>query len=628
MKQQSLLNLNRQQREAVLYTDGPALIVAGPGSGKTRVLTQKIAYLIGEKGVDPEKILGVTFTNKAAQEMKERIAKIIDQEEGLGDSPFWIGTFHSTCAKILRRDGAAIGIPPSFVIYDESDQKKLIKDLMEKLYLHQERFSPTSVVAAISNAKCELLDHGTYTSYAEGFFHETVAEIYPQYQKALRQAKALDFGDLIAETVRLFREERDILERWQEQFHYILVDEYQDTNRAQYIFVKFLVDKHQNICVVGDMSQAIYSWRGADFRNILRFERDYPQTKIFNLSQNYRSTKTIITAARKLIENNKTHIPLNLWTKNREGKPIVLFAAENELDEAFYLSQTIVAQLNPTSQNGKTSPRFWKDFSVLYRTNAQSRVIEEVFIRQGIPYLLVGGVRFYERKEIKDVLAYLRLLLNFKDVLYRKRVEKIGKRRFQAFQKLLEDEKLLTEVPIKILDAVLEKTGYLQYLDDGTEKGLSRIENVKELRSVATSFDSLSNFLEHVSLVDLNDSIKTIKRPIPPMIGSPHHPQDAVTLMTLHAAKGLEFPVVFITGMEEGLLPHNRSMHTKEELEEERRLAYVGLTRAKEEVHVTYARERLFFGSRSQAVPSRFLSEIGEEHFLYHLPQRGIKDEV
>lgn len=614
MEPRSLLNLNQEQREAVIHTDGPILVVAGPGSGKTRVLTQKIAYLIEEKGVKPKAILGVTFTNKAAEEMKERVAKLIYQSSEKSTNQTWIGTFHATCAKILRRDGPRIGIPSSFVIYDEGDQRALIKKLMEKSSLHRERISPSAVATAISNAKSELLSPEDYTSHAEGFFHEMVAEIYPEYQEALHRAKALDFDDLIAKTVLLFREEQEVLERWQERFHYILVDEYQDTNHAQYVFIKLLSNKYQNICAVGDMSQAIYSWRGADFRNILRFERDYPQVRIFHLSRNYRSTKTILAAAKNLIEKNQAHIPLDLWTRNQGGNPLVLYEATNELDEAFYVSQTIAAKLS--------MPRLtWQDFAVLYRTNAQSRVIEEVFIRASVPYILVGGVKFYERREIKDVLAYLRLLLNPQDTIGRERVEKIGKRRFQAFQELLEDKQLLARAPIQILDTVLEKTDYLDYLNDGTEKGLSRIDNVKELRSVATSFGSLSEFLEHVSLVDLNDSIKALDRPVPPITRSPYHQHNAVTLMTLHAAKGLEFPVVFIVGIEEGLLPHIRSMDTREELEEERRLTYVGLTRAKEELHLTYARERLFFGSRSEALPSRFLTEIGKEHFLHHLPQ-------
>lgn len=645
----SLLNLNQEQREAVVHTDGPILIVAGPGSGKTRVLAHKVAYLIERNKAQLDELLTVTFTNKAAGEMRERVNRLLGNQvtrKARSRSPnypvtqlpnMWIGTFHATCAKILRRDGSAIGIPPSFVIYDVNNQQTLVKKVMEKLNLQRERLGPAGAVAAISKAKCELLSSEDYASRTLGDFQRAIAMIYAEYQKALRRGSALDFGDLIAEAVRLFRERPTILEHWRERFRYILVDEYQDTNHAQYAFIKLLSAKHQNICAVGDMAQAIYSWRGADFRNILRFERDFPQAKVFRLSRNYRSTKTILSAAKNLIEKNWTHVPLDLWTENREGKPIVLYEAENELDEAAYVSQIITAQLpvcrsteeprTLCSSKGageeSASPRQainhqYRNFAVLYRTNAQSRVIEEVFIRAGIPYILVGGVKFYERREIKDVLAYLRLLLNPGDAISRERVIKIGKGRFKAFQELLGDERLSAQPPIQILDAVLEKTGYLDYLDNGTEEGLSRIDNVKELRSVATSFELLSEFLEHVSLVDLNDSLKLSGRLRPRRIRSSGH-RNAVTLMTLHAAKGLEFPVVFIVGMEEGLLPHSRSMDTRDELEEERRLTYVGLTRAKEELHLTYAKERLFFGSRSQALPSRFLSEIGEEHFLYHL---------
>lgn len=616
MELTSLENLNPEQHAAVTHTEGPTLIVAGPGSGKTRVLTQKIAYLIETEKAQPQEILAVTFTNKAAAEMQERVSKLLDnqtrlparQATELPNNQIWIGTFHATCAKILRRDGRAIGIPPSFVIYDESDQRSLIKKIMEKLNLQQERLSPTGVSAAISAAKRELTEPENYSSPTANPFFEAVAEIYPDYQRALRQANALDFDDLITEVIRLFDKHKDILETWQDRFRYILVDEYQDTNRAQYLFVKLLSAKHRNICVVGDMSQAIYSWRGADFRNILRFERDFGSTQVFHLPTNYRSTKTILSAAKKLIENNRTHISLDLKTENEKGSPIIAYEAGNELDEANYIAQSILAQ-------PKAPAHLWRDFAVLYRTNAQSRILEEVFVRAGLPYVLVGGTKFYERREIKDILAYLRFLLNQEDIASRERIEKIGKRRFRDFRKLAKEGKLANQPPIRTLDAVLEETNYFDYLDDGTEEGLSRIDNVKELRSVAAPFGSLAEFIEHVALVDLNDSVKSPGRPT---IKSASGQYDAVTLMTLHAAKGLEFPVVFIAGVEEGLLPHSRSMDTQDELEEERRLTYVGITRAKKELQLTYTRERLLFGSRSQSLPSRFLAEIGDEHFLYH----------
>jgi len=644
MESRSLANLNQEQCEAVRHTEGPTLIVAGPGSGKTRVLTQKIAYLIETEKAQPDEILAVTFTNKAAQEMQERVEKLLTK--GLKLTTYrpaqpWIGTFHATCAKILRRDGQTIGISPSFIIYDEGDQRRLLKKLIEKTVgpsdLSRGRLSPAGVGNAIEAAKRELIGPQEYSISSGSPFFETVAKIYPEYQRALRKANALDFGDLIAETVRLFRENTAALRRWQNRFRYLLVDEYQDTNHAQYIFVKLLSAKHRNVCVVGDMAQAIYSWRGADFRNILRFEQDFSPVKVFRLPQNYRSTKTILAAAKNLIENNRTHIPLDLRTENEEGNPIVVYEARNELDEASYIVRTInnrpqrpqirapkptlsaspltKASVAETSKQSTISGNY-SNFAVLYRTNAQSRVIEEAFIRAGIPYLLVGGTKFYERREIKDILAYLRLLLNPEDLISRERAEKIGKRRLAAFDELPSQSGLLRQPAMKILDTVLKKTAYLDYLDDGTEEGLARIDNVKELRSVASSFDSLTNFLEHVSLVDLNDNVKPSNHPGARSTDR----RNAVTLMTLHAAKGLEFPIIFIAGVEEGLLPHSRSMDSRDELEEERRLTYVGITRAKKEVHLTHTQERLLFGSRSQSVPSRFLSEIGDEYLCYHSP--------
>ncbi|GMR19351.1 MAG: DNA helicase PcrA [Patescibacteria group bacterium] len=607
-----LSGLNPVQKEAVAYTAGPSLVVAGPGSGKTRVLTHKIAYLIKKRGVGAENILAVTFTNKAAEEMRERVLRLLEnwrteKSEVFSDPPapnIWIGTFHATCAKILRKDGQPIGVPISFVIYDENDRRNLIKTILKEMGISGGRFSPAAISAAISNAKNELINPEEYGALAEGYFQETVGEIFPRYQKKLKEANALDFDDLLSESVRLLKGQRKVLSRWQDRFHHILVDEYQDTNRAQYALVQLLSQRHQNLTVVGDMSQAIYSWRGADFRNILRFEKDYPQAQVFHLAQNYRSTKNILGAAKALIEHNRTHISLDLQTQNGEGLPIVLYAAENELDESFYISSQITAMLAEKKANS------FSDFAVLYRTNAQSRALEETFMRTGLPYILIGGVKFYERKEIKDVLAYLRLLANPKDSVSRKRAEKIGKRRLQKFTQWADAEVLNLE-PVQILDQILERTGYLDYLDDGTREGQSRIENVKELRSVATGFNALPRFLEHVALVQPTDRLPT---------RALNRSSDSVTFMTLHAAKGLEFPTVFITGLEEGLLPHSRSMGSPEEVEEERRLCYVGITRAQKNLHLCFAHERLFFGSRATSTPSRFLTEIGDEHLVYHLP--------
>lgn len=592
--------LNPTQTAAARYSSGPSLVVAGPGSGKTRVLTHKIANLIQNEHVSPEKILAVTFTNKAAEEMRERVFQLINQPL----KQTWMGTFHSVCARILRRDGKTLGIPSTFLIYGENDQKDLIKEILKNNGMAGERFSPGAVLAAISQAKNEMVGAEEYPTMAEGPFQELVAEIYPLYQAKLRSARGLDFDDLLVETVRLLEKEPAILARWQKGFEHILVDEYQDTNRVQYLLVRLLSQSHHNLTVVGDMSQAIYSWRGADFRNILRFQQDYPKAQIFHLAQNYRSTKRILLAARSLIEHNRTHIPLELWTDNEEGTPVVLYAADNELDEAFYISSQIGALLT------KGAAKHFADFSVLYRTNAQSRVLEEVFMRGGIPYLLVGGVEFYERREVKDLLAYLRLLHNPADSVSRQRLEKVGKRRLLRFEEA-DRARISVLPPAEMIRQILKITNYLTYLNNGGEEGQSRVENVQELVSVAASFGSLAEFLEHVALVQPTDRLPT---------RSANIRRDAVTLMTLHAAKGLEFPHVFITGLEEGLLPHSRSMGSSDEIEEERRLCYVGMTRAGRQLHLSFARERLLFGSRSESLPSRFLNEIGDENLLFHLP--------
>jgi DNA helicase-2/ATP-dependent DNA helicase PcrA len=521
-----------------------------------------------------------------------------------------MGTFHSVCARILRRDGPEIGIPASFVIYDENDQRDLIKEILKTIGRGEERFSPPAVSAAISQAKNEMIDPEEYQEMAEGNFQQAIAEIYPIYQEKIRNSGGLDFDDLLLETARLFQERPPVLARWQKSFRHVLVDEYQDTNRVQYLLVRLLSKTHHNLTVVGDMSQAIYSWRGADFRNLLRFQQDYPQAEVFHLAQNYRSTKRILLAARSLIENNRTHIPLELWTDNEEGLPVVLYAADNELDEAFYLSTQISALLSAGNA------RHFADFAVLYRTNAQSRVLEEVFMRGGIPYLLIGGTKFYERKEVKDILAYLRLLLNPQDHLSRERAEKVGKRRLANLDSQTR-ENLVSLTPSQLIQKILQLTEYLNYLDDGSEEGQSRVENVKELSSVAASFGSLPEFLEHVALVQPTDRLPS---------QTTRFRKDAVSLMTLHSAKGLEFPYVFITGLEEGLLPHARSLGSNEEIEEERRLCYVGVTRAKKQLHLCFARERLLFGARSESLPSRFLNEIGEENLLLHLPSGGMAD--
>jgi len=584
--------LNPSQKEAVAQTEGPILILAGPGSGKTRCLAYKIAFLIREKGINPNQILGVTFTNKAANEMRERVQKL--SENPKQKFP-WIGTFHAICAKILRRDGKYIDIPPNFLIYDEADQIQLLKKVLKKIDLNEQKINPQAVLNAISSAKNELVSPDTYATLASGFFQETVSRLYPEYQKALTQNNALDFDDLIMKTIEIFEKNPSILNYWRNCFQHLLVDEYQDTNKAQYVFSKLLAGSKQNICVVGDPGQSIYAWRGADIRNILQFKADYPKAKIIRLEQNYRSTQTIIEAASSLIQHNISHPKLALWTENLVGESIKIVEALDEEKEAHFLSREIAFD-----------DRQFSDFAVLYRTNAQSRVIEEVFLKTKIPYTILGGTRFYERKEIKDILAYLRLFVNPHDSVSLGRAEKVGKHRLGRILELQKEINPNQASPLEILDQVLAVSQYLEMLKDKTEEGESRIENVKELRSVATDFHSLADFLENVALVQQEYLPDTGK-----LLGSASN--NVVKLMTLHTAKGLEFPIVFIVGFEEGLLPHSRSLIDKLELEEERRLCYVGLTRAKEKVYFTHAQRRLFFGSTSFNEVSRFLDELPAE---------------
>ncbi|MBI2338359.1 UvrD-helicase domain-containing protein, partial [Candidatus Daviesbacteria bacterium] len=623
----SLLDdLNPQQQEAVKAIEGPCLILAGAGSGKTRVLTYRVAYLISQKGIPPENICVLTFTNKAAGEMVERIKKLLlTTNYQLPTTPI-MGTFHSFCAKILRREGKVLGLPPGFAIYDEGDALDAVKEAMENLNIPVKKVSPYAVRSTISGAKNELISSLEYPQYARGFFQETVAKIYLEYQKILEKNYALDFDDLLLYVIKLFKTDPAILVRYQIQFRYILIDEYQDTNPAQYLISKYLANRHKNICVVGDASQSIYSFRGADFRNIVNFQKDYPGTKVFNLEQNYRSTQNILDAAHAVISKNKSHPILKLWTDKDGGEKIEVVEVRNEIEESLFILSTIKPPLS--------------NHVVLYRTNAQSRSLEEQFLKAGIPYKLIGGVSFYQRREIKDMLAYLRLLQNPKDSVSLKRAEKIGKGRLARILEL--QSAILTRLSaggseggegsldsfqnksgdssgrnldpqndnggvttLELLDRILQVTGYLAYLDDGTEEGKMRVENVKELRSVAEEFPDLVEFLENVALVE-NGNIPNHKR-------QTINGQDAVTLMTLHSAKGLEFPVVFIVGMEEGLFPHSRSMLDMRELEEERRLCYVGITRAKEKLYLTYTRQRLYFGQRSNNLVSRFLSDIPKE---------------
>ncbi len=590
MNNNLLKDLNPEQTDAVLQTDGPIIILAGAGSGKTRVLTSKVLYLMLEKKIPAESILCVTFTNKAAGEMKERILSHLKNSK----AP-WVSTFHSLCAKILRIDGEGIGFSSKFVIYDTQDQVEVLKEAMSRLSISIKDFKPFSVHATISQAKNELIPAEEYSRYARGYFQETVAKIYPVYQAILKENDALDFDDLIQQTIRLFKEREDVLSKYQNRFEYVLIDEYQDTNRAQYMLTSFLSAKHKNICVVGDFSQSIYSWRGADYRNLMRFKDDFEGTRTFSLERNYRSTQIILDAASTIVSKNMSHPVLKLWTKNPQGEEVEIYESFSEQDEAEFIIRKII-EMNIKNLN---------EVAVLYRTNAQSRVLEEVLLHHSVPYLLIGGIRFYERKEIKDVLSYLRLIDNPKDMVSYKRAQKLGKGRLQKFfeyQKKEIDSGQVGNKTIDILDGILKATGYIDLYDDKIPEERMRLENIKEMRSVAISFPDLTDFLENVSLVEQEYSSDTQKG----------EEKNAITLMTLHAAKGLEFPFVFMIGMEEGLFPHSRSLMDKGELEEERRLCYVGMTRAKEKLFLTHAKRRLFFGQRTMNKVSRFIVELPE----------------
>lgn len=594
MQTDFLKELNKEQLEAVKHKDGPMIILAGAGSGKTRVLTYKVIYLI-EQGVDPSNILMVTFTNKAANEMKERMQKFFHDKEKF-ELPT-ISTFHALCAKILRIDGERIGIPRNFLIYDEQDQKDAIKEAFEILGISLKEYKPASVLGNISSAKNELISESEYPQYARGHFQEIVAKTYVVYQKILKENGALDFDDLILKTIELFRKEPEVLKKYQHRFMYVLVDEYQDTNHAQYLLTKMLSGRWNNVCVVGDFSQSIYSFRGADFLNLAKFKEDFKNVKTFSLSQNYRSTQKILDAASSVISKNNTHPVLKLWTENETGEEVRVYESLNEGKEAeFIIDQVLKLKYeNPDFRNF--------DFCVLYRTNAQSRAIEEVFIHRGIPYILIGGTRFYERKEIKDVLSFLKVLANPKDKVSLKRIEKLGKTRLAKFLEFQKNSHS-TKSTIETLDNVIKTTDYLSLYDEKDEDDEQRLENIKELRSVAIEFPDINQFLENVSLVE--------QEYMPDHIKDEKGKKDAINLMTLHAAKGLEFKIVFMVGMEEGLFPHSRSMMDKNELEEERRLCYVGMTRARKKLYLTYCRKRLFFGQRTTNIVSRFILELPE----------------
>ncbi len=654
-----LNDLNQMQREAVLTTEGPVLILAGAGSGKTKALTHRIAYLIREKKINPYNILAVTFTNKAAKEMSNRVVRLLissnpkseirnpkqipntnDQNSkrlrnldfenskivsdldirasNLANAPRlpWLGTFHSICVKILRREIHQIGFDRNFVIYDTQDSLSLIKKICKDMDIDPKKTNPKAIKKYISGAKNELIDEKQYQSYADNYFLEIVSKVYIEYQKRLKKANALDFDDLIMKTVKLFSHQ--LLPKYQNIFKYILVDEYQDTNTAQYQLIKLLAAKHQNICVVGDDSQSIYGFRGANFRNILNFEADYPKAKVIKLEQNYRSTQNILSAANNLIKCNRNRTDKTLWTEKKDGAPICIYESMDQEDEVNFVVDEVEAL--------RSEQKSLNNFVILYRTNAQSRVVEEVLLKRSIPYRIVGAVQFYQRKEIKDILAYLRLINNSKDEVSLERiintpVRGIGKKTFEKlktqsekckitaqnakldnFFKMMEKFRIKAKefTPADLIDYVTDITGYKKMLLDGTEQGETRWENIEELKSVASRFANLGDFLLEVALISDIDNYDA--------------DQDILTLMTLHNAKGLEFPVVFIVGVEEGLFPHSRSLTEPSEMEEERRLAYVGITRAKERLYLTYAQSRLIYGNIQSNIRSRFIDEIPEEY--------------
>lgn len=613
-----LADLNPQQREAAMHITGPVLILAGAGSGKTKTLTHRIAYLV-EQGVPPQAILAVTFTNKAAGEMRDRLLSLMartghQEQSGVRSFP-WLGTFHSICVRILRRDIGHLGYEPGFTIYDETDTLALVKTAMAELGLDPKQMNPRTIRSFISGAKNELLGPEAYGRQAEGYFMETVAKVYQRYQAALKAANAVDFDDLLVLTVQLFQSKPEVLDGYRQQFQHILIDEYQDTNQAQYLFVKLLAT-HGNICVVGDDYQAIYGWRGANFRNILNFEHDWPTATVIKLEQNYRSTQTILDAADAVIKRNYQRTDKTLWTDRGTGAPVTIYEALDGDDEANFIL-TEVASLR------REFPRL-NQFAILYRTNAQSRLIEEIFLRREVPYRLVGAVRFYERKEIKDMMAYLRCIANPSDLIAFERAagapsRGIGKKsielvrihgvaaasesnaKLKSFRDLLAGFRTYASehtVP-ELVDHVALISGYKDSLLDGSEEGEGRWENVKELKSVGENYASLTEFLEATSLISDVDNYDAN--------------QDAVTLMTIHNAKGLEFPVVFMVGLEEGIFPHSRTLSDPAEMEEERRLCYVGMTRAKDRLYLLHANSRLLYGGIQANMASRFLAEIPDE---------------
>lgn len=652
--QHILEKLNQPQLEAVTTIQSPLLILAGAGSGKTRALTHRIAYLI-EQGIPHWQILAVTFTNKAAKEMLNRVIKLLavdDIETQNKTAVPLIGTFHSICVRILRKEIDKIGMEKDFVIYDSIDQLGIMKQIFKELHIDDKQWNPRAMLGQISSAKNELITSQRYLEKAQNAFTRQVAEIYSRYQKFLIQNNAVDFDDLIMHTVKIFEKFPDTLESYQEKWRYISVDEYQDTNQAQYVLIKLLSEKYRNICVIGDSDQSIYAFRGANIKNILEFEKDYPDAKIIKLEQNYRSTQIILDAANDIINQNSNRVPKDMWSEIKEGELIELWEAQNELQEGELVAREIK---NLTQRLGEFEN--YRDFVILYRTNAQSRVIEEAMLKLAIPYKIIGGLKFYARKEIKDILAYLRTIVNPQDSVSLLRIinvpaRKIGSgtiAKLQNFAQLrsLQLNEILAHIEMveeisgtaknalinfatilerlrgkrlqmktsDFIKEVLKETGYEKFILDGTIEGETRYENIQELISVATKYDHLdshdaiSAFLEEVSLVADTDALD-------------NENENTVTLMTLHSAKGLEFPYVFILGCEENIFPHSRSLFDLQELEEERRLMYVGATRAQKKLYLLCARQRMLYGDFQMNPPSRFLTEIRPERIKQPLEKQ------
>lgn len=628
-----LKDLNQKQKEAVETISGPVLVVAGPGSGKTKTLTHRIAYLIS-KGARPRDILAVTFTNKAAEEMRSRVIKLLATSSRGSQLPL-IGTFHSICARILRHEAYTLGYTPNFTIYDEEDALKLVKNIEQDLSLDIKQFSPPKIRAIISSLKDTLVYPDDYEIEAEGPFYKEVHKIYTEYERRLKKQNAMDFDDLLMKTVELFRENPEVLLRYQSRFKYVLIDEFQDTNLSQYKIANYLAKRHKNLYCIGDLDQSIYSFRGADYRNILRFEEDWPDAKLITLEQNYRSSQNILDTATSIISLNPNRKEKNLWTKNGRGETVAIKEAEDEIAEGEFIISQIERHVRERGLG-------LKDFVVLYRTNAQSRAIEESFLRSGYPYKIIGGIKFYQRKEVKDILAVLRLCLNKDDIMAQYRLSDIPTKflisnskflvspptgdvprghnqkpsKTQIIQNLIRDfmEKSTNLKLTEFLEYIIKSTGFEQFFRDGTEKGEERWDNVRELLSVSLKYDgqrielAMRQLIEEAALAQETDDMQ--------------YEKDLITLMTLHAVKGLEFPVVFITGCEQGLLPHSRALFgvNQDDLEEERRLCYVGVTRAKEKLYLLFARRRMMFGKTQSNPPSEFLRTI-PEHLIEFMPQ-------